>query len=144
MRMLKQISARVIFVAIIAIGTGFLLGCSDDTAGVQEPSGLKISEGDEDEFYCARGYITNSVYGQPLADVYVEAWWGEALLGYCTTNYTGHYWCGLGEPAFAAKALITLSFTKEGYTPHYYQFTYGYGYPTYWYNVELIENPQAE
>jgi hypothetical protein len=130
---------RAVAVAIIAMVAAFLSSCSDDktAAGVQGPSGLGAGNQDDEHQYCVVGYVTDSATGAPIHNAFVDAWWGPKHMGSDSTYY-GHYSIYLGEDAYDARAYIDMFATHEGYYPHHDGFQYGYGFPTYSYNIEMF------
>lgn len=141
---LRSTLTRAAATAIIAMVAAFLSSCSDDktAAGPEGPSILKAGNQDDENQYVVRGYVTDSVTGAPIHNAFVDAWWatwgGYKHMGSDYTGYNGHYWIYLGPEAFGALAYIDMYASHEGYSPHTGGFRYGYGYPTYWYNIRMF------
>jgi hypothetical protein len=137
--MLRATLTRAAAVAIIATVAALMSSCSDDKPlGVQGPSALGTGNQDDETQYVVRGYVTDDKTGEPIHNAFVDAWWGQRFMGSYYTDYNGHYWIYLGEDADEEHAYVTMYASHEGYSPHYGGFQYGYGWPTYWYNIELF------
>jgi hypothetical protein len=138
--MLRSTLTRAAAVAIIVTAAALLSSCTDDKTafGPETTSVLTPGNQDDEEAYIVWSYVTNEQTGEPVPGTFVEAWWGQRCMGTFYANVYGYYWITLGEEAYNALAYIDMYATHEGYQQHHGGFQYGYGYPTYSYNIELF------